>query len=70
MKPAIVAVTADGVVFGPDAATLAAWTLSVHETECRECGGANSDSRCPQGQRYADATRPDRSWIPSPRNGD
>ena len=48
----------------------AAWTLEAHDARCRECGSPNSDSRCPAGERYADACRPDLSWIPEPRTGD
>lgn len=67
MKPAIVGVTDDGVVFGPDATTLTRWALATHIDECPQC--RRGDELCPTGQRIDDATRPDSSWIPSPRTG-
>lgn len=52
-----------------DDTQFASWTLEAHDARCRECGNPKSDSRCPQGERYLDATRTDMSWIPSPRIG-
>jgi hypothetical protein len=48
----------------PNAATLARQALAAHGQECRECGNPDSDSRCPQGERYEAAVQTDRSWIP------
>jgi hypothetical protein len=65
VKPSIVAVTDDAVIFGPDAATLTAWALNAHLETCRAC----RHEYCPTGAHLDAASRPDRSWIPDPRTG-
>lgn len=66
MKPAIVGVTDDGVVFGPGAATLAAWALSAHLETCSAC----RSEQCPTAAHLEAASLPDRTWIPEQRTGD
>lgn len=56
MRPSIVGFDNGTVVYDPDAETLAAWALTAHDRQCRECGGENSDSRCTAGEAYQAAT--------------